>query len=175
MHDRFGFTVAGTLASVVPLLCGVVGAFVANLPISIFGGLLTPPLFAFMPVYFWCLVRPDLMPPWAALVLGVLNDLLSGGAMGAWAMAFVVAYALVDRERDSFAGLSGLGAVLGFAAAVLLASVTAFAVVALTYERFPPAAPLILMIGETIVLYLPVLWLLNLLHHKFVGPLRSDF
>ena len=30
---------------------------------SLLGGLVPPPLLALMPVYFWCLVRPDLMTP----------------------------------------------------------------------------------------------------------------
>ena len=30
-----------------------------------------------MPLYFWCLVRPDLMPPFWALMIGVLEDLLA--------------------------------------------------------------------------------------------------
>ena len=43
------------------------------------------PLLALMPVYFWCLVRPDLMSPAAAFVIGMLEDILSGGPPGVWA------------------------------------------------------------------------------------------
>jgi len=175
MHDRIGFSLSGTLASTLPFLCGVLGVAVANVPISFLGGIVPPPLLAFMPVYFWCLVRPDLMPPPAALVLGAWEDLLSGGPMGIWAASFVVAYALVDRERDAFAGLSGLGAILGFAAALLLAGSTAFVIVAVSNESFPPLEPLLLMVAVTIVFYFPILSLLNFLHHRLIGPLRSEF
>lgn len=175
MHDRIGFSFPAVLAATIPFLCGVAGVVISNIPISLFGGLLPPPMLALMPVYFWCLVRPDLMPAPAALALGVLEDLLSGGPMGVWALSFVVAYALVDRERDAFAGLSGFGAILGFAGAMLLACTTAFLVVALSYWRLPPAAPLIPMGAMTILFYFPGLWLLNQLHHRLIGPLRSDF
>jgi rod shape-determining protein MreD len=175
MHDRIGFSLAGSLAATLPFLCGVLGAIIANIPVSLTGGLLPPPLLAFMPVYFWCLVRPDLMPAPAALALGALEDLLSGGAMGIWALAFVVAYALVDRERDAFAGLSGIGAILGFAAAMLLVGTSAFVVVAVSDGQFPPLGPVMLQVVLTIVLYFPGLLLLNLLHHRLIGPLRSDF
>jgi rod shape-determining protein MreD len=175
MHDRIGFSVPALLAATIPFACGVIGAVLANIPVSLVGGLLPPPLLAFMPVYFWCLVRPDLMPPPAALALGALEDLLSGGAMGIWALSFVVAYALVDRERDSFAGLSGIGAILGFAAAVSLVGTVAFVIVAVTYGHFTPLGPVMLQAALTIVLYFPGLWLLNLLHHRLIGPLRSDF
>ena len=50
----------------------------------------------------------------------MLEDLFSGGPPGVWAASFVAAYALVDRQRDTFAGLSGIGAILGFAAAMLV-------------------------------------------------------
>ena len=78
-----------------------------------------PPLLALMPVYFWCLVRPDLMTPAAAFAIGLLQDMLSGGPPGVWTLSFVVTYAVIERQRDAFAGLSGLAAVLGFATAAL--------------------------------------------------------
>lgn len=175
MHDRIGFSLTGTLAAMLPFVLGVLGAFVANMPVSFLGGLVPPPLLAFMPVYFWCLVRPDLMPPWAALAIGALEDLLCGGQMGIYAAAFVVAYVMVDRERDAFAGLSGIGAILGFSVAMLLLGVSAFFISAVSDERFPPLAPVLLQVASTIVFYFPGLWLLNRLHHRLIGALRSDF
>jgi rod shape-determining protein MreD len=175
MHDRIGLPFSVILAAALPFLCAAAMTIVSNVPISIMGGYLPPPMLALMPVYFWCLVRPDLMPVAAAFAIGAFEDLLSGGPMGVWALSFVAAYALVDRERDVFAGMAGIGAILGFAASVLLACTTAFATVALFYGRFPPVQPLIAMGATTILIYLPGLWLLNLLHHKFVGPMRSDF
>lgn len=175
MHDRIGFSFPAALAATIPVMCGVICAFIANVPVSMIGGLLPTPLLAFMPVYFWCLVRPDLMPAPAALALGALEDLLGGGSMGIWALSFVVAYALVDRERDAFAGLSGIGAILGFGAAMLLVGTTAFVIVAVTYGHFTPLGPVMLQVALTIPLYFPGLWLFNLIHHRLIGPLRSEF
>jgi rod shape-determining protein MreD len=170
-----GFSVLGAVAAVTPFLCGLLGAALANIPISILGGLVPPPLFALMPVYFWCLMRPDLMPPWAALMIGATEDLLSGGPMGVWAASFVVVYLIVDRERDAFAGLAGIGAILGFGSALLVACGVAYSIVALTYGRLLPIEPLILTMVTSIVFYFPALALLNLLYHRFIGPLRSGF
>ena len=58
------------LVATIPALCGLLGAFVANIPVSVLGGLVPAPLFALVPVYFWCLVRPDLMTPGIALMIG---------------------------------------------------------------------------------------------------------
>jgi rod shape-determining protein MreD len=175
MHDRIGFSIGNVFAAVIPFLCGVIGAFITNIPISIFGNNVVPPLLALMPVYFWCLVRPDLMPPWVALVLGILEDMLSGGQPGVWTAAFVASYALVDQQRESFAGLAGFGAIIGFAAAMFAASATAYVVNDFLYWRVLPVSTLIEQFAITILFYIPGAALLNLIHRRLVGPLRSDF
>ncbi|HET7333595.1 MAG TPA: hypothetical protein VFI93_00660 [Rhizomicrobium sp.] len=161
-------------SAITPFLFGVLGVMIANLPVSFFGGVLPPPLLALMPVYFWCLVRPDLMPPAVAFTIGILEDLFSGGPPGVWAAAFVAAYALVDRQRDSFAGLSGLGAILGFGAAMLVTAVTAYIIVAIYYNQMPPVAPVIIEIAISILFYVPVALVLGWAHRALVGPQRSE-
>src|SRR5271169_3828826 len=95
--------------SLLPVLMSLFLVVLVNLPLSVTGGLVPAPLLALAPVYFWSLVRPDLMPPLAALGIGLFEDLLSGGAPGVWAGGFLAAYALADRQRDSFAGMLGSG------------------------------------------------------------------
>src|SRR5215469_13581361 len=110
--ERAGFMFSGRfLANTLPVLLGILGAVVANLPVSFLGGQVPAPLLALMPVYLWCLVRPDLMSPAWAFLIGVLEDVLSGGPPGIWGASFVVAYAMIDRQRDVFAGLSGFRAI----------------------------------------------------------------
>ena len=76
-------------------------------------------------------------------------------------------------------GLSGLAAVLGFAAASLFACTTAWITVAflafLTPGLHPP--PLAPMVGElamTILFYVPTTLVAGWLHHKLVGASRGD-
>ena len=54
-HSRFR-----PFAGMVPLLTGLVFVLVANIPVSLLAGLVPAPLLGLVPVYFWCLVRPDL-------------------------------------------------------------------------------------------------------------------
>src|SRR5262249_40293529 len=135
------------LVGAVPLLCGLVGVVIANIPISLLGGLVPAPLFALVPVYFWCLVRPDLMAPAVTLAIVLAEDVMSGGPPGIWSLAFVLTYALVARQRDSFAGLAGLAAVLGFAAAATFACTIAYLTVAaldlLSGLHLPPVTPIL--------------------------------
>ena len=175
MHDRIGFSIGNVFAAVIPFLCGVIGAFITNIPISIFGNNVVPPLLALMPVYFWCLVRPDLMPPSAAFAVGLAEDLLSGGPPGVWALSFLVCYAIVDRQRDTFAGLAGYGAVLGFASIMLVACGVSYVTVSVLNSRLVPMEMLVLEIGISTLFYIPVLWLMTGIQHRVIGPLRSDF
>jgi rod shape-determining protein MreD len=167
------------LVALVPLLSGLFCVFFANIPISLLGGLVPPPLLALVPVYFWCLVRPDLMTPAAALTIGFAEDVLSGGPPGVWTLAFVLTYALVARQRNSFAGLSGLVAVVGFAAATAFASAVAWLTVAsLAFltpgAHLPPLTPIIGELAVTVLFYAPTALVVGLLHHRLVGASRGD-
>jgi rod shape-determining protein MreD len=163
------------LASITPFLCALIGVIVANLPVTFLGGLVPAPLFGLMAVYFWCLMRPDLMPPFAAFSIGVLEDFFSGSPPGVWTLAFVVTYALVDRERDAFAGLASFAAILGFGAATMVAGGVAYLVAAFIFGHLPPLTTITMEIATTIIFYIPILPLLNRIHRHLIGPLRSDF
>ncbi len=175
MQDRLGLSFRSTLGAVIPFFCAVIGAIIANMPVSVLGGVLPAPMLALMPIYFWCLVRPDLMPPFAAFTIGVLEDLLCGGPPGVWTASFIAAYALIDRERESFAGLAGIGAILGFAAAMLAAGTTAYLIVSVYYWHLPPLAPIVIEIVVSVAFYFPVVAILGWIHRRLVGPLRGDF
>ena len=171
---RFRFLVV-----LVPMLFGLLCVFIANIPISVLGGLVPPPLLALVPVYFWCLVRPDLMTPAAVLAIGMAEDLLSGGPPGVWTLAFLLTYALVARQRDSFAGLSGLVAVVGFGAATAFACAIAWLTVAgLAFitpaAHMPPLGPIIGELAMTVLFYAPTALVVGWLHHRLVGASRGD-
>jgi rod shape-determining protein MreD len=163
------------LAALLPFFCGLAAVFAANIPVSFVGGAVPPPLLGLVPIYFWCLVRPDLMTPAAAFAIGVLEDIMSGAPPGVWTLSFVAAYAVVARQRDSFAGLAGLAAVLGFAAAALVACGTAYFTVALLASRLPPVGGLVAELAITVACYIPGTLVVGAIHHRLVGALRSDF
>ncbi|HEY1709364.1 MAG TPA: hypothetical protein VGG10_13945 [Rhizomicrobium sp.] len=167
----------GFLSSTIPVGMGVLGILIANFPVSLLAGAVPPPLFVLMPIYFWTLVRPDLMRPSSVFFLGVLQDFLSGGGatMGVWTIAFVATYAAVDRGRDAFAGLGGLLAILGFATAAFVACGTAYLVVTFLAWRIVSVVPLATELAMTILFYMPIVLLLGAIHRRFVGPLRREF
>ena len=162
-------------AAVLPVSFGLLCAILANVPISFLGTWIPTPLLSLMVVYFWCLVRPDLMSPGWAFLIGLTEDILSGGPPGVWAASYVATYAVIDRQRDAFAGLSGLGAILGFATAALVACGSAYIVMDFYHWRLLPIAPVVSEFAMTAVCYVPAVYLLGAAHRHLVGPLRSDF
>jgi len=174
--ERAGSIMGGRiLSAIIPVGLGLLGAMLANFPVSFLGGLVPPPLLVLMPIYYWAIVRPDLMSPFWIFVLGVLQDLFSGGPPGVWAASFLATYALIDNQRDILAGLSGVSAIVGFAISALLACGSAYFIVAIYFWHLPPLAPVMAELAMTVFVYVFAVFLLGVIHHRFVGPLRSDF
>lgn len=167
------------LAGMVPLCTGLLFAVIANMPVSLLAGMLPAPLLALVPIYFWCLVRPDLMTPATVLAIGLAEDILSGGPPGVWTLAFVLTYALIARQRESFAGLSGLVAVVGFATAALVACGSAYLTVAALAlltpgSHVPSLVPIVSELAMTVLFYVPTALVVGWLHHRLVGASRGD-
>lgn len=163
------------LGNILPVGCGILGVLITDMPFSVFGTWIPAPLYALMAIYYWCLMRPDLMSPVWAFLIGFLHDILSGGPPGIWAATFVATYAVTDRQRDAFAGLSGWGAILGFAIAALVAFTTQYVIICLYMWRLLPVISSTADFAVTVFLYWPVLAVLSFFHRRLVGPLRSEF
>ena len=172
MADPIALNVSRLFGSLLPVLSALILVMLVNLPVSLTGDLFPAPLLALTEVYFWALVRPDLMPPFVVLCVGLLEDLLSGGSPGVWATGFIAAYALVDRQRENLAGLAGGAAVLGFAAAMAIAASATFVLTWIMYLRQPPLAPLLLASVFTVLFYPVVAVVLGRVHRRAVGANR---
>ena len=171
MERMAGLMSSRIFAAILPVFIGILFVVIGNFPV---GGLLPSPLFVLMPLYFWGMVRPDLMTPFWVFVLGVLEDLLSGGPPGVWALSFLGVYFMIERQRDVLAGLSGVGALMGFAAAALIACGSAYVIVTIYYWHLQPIAPTLAVLAMTVIVYIPMVFVLGLIHRRLVGALRSD-
>lgn len=174
--ERAGNLMGGrVLSAIIPVTLALLGVLVANFPVSVLGNAVPPPLLVFMPIYFWAIVRPDLMSPFWVFTLGVFQDFFSAGPPGVWAASFLAAYFLIDRQRDMLAGLSGIGAITGFAIAALVACAASYFIAGLYYWQLMPIAPTMAELAITVILYVFAVPVMGSIHRRFVGPLRSDF
>ena len=174
--ERTGFLSSGRIFSnAIPVVLALTGVVLSNVPISFTGNSVPAPLLGLMPVYFWGLVRPDLMSPMWALLIGLLEDLLGPGPPGLWAAAYVATYAVISRQRDVFAGLSGFAAVLGFATAAFVACGSAYLIKCALDQRLLPIGSVAGAMLSSAILYVPIAVFLNNVNRRYVGPLRSEF
>jgi rod shape-determining protein MreD len=162
--------IVGTL----PFVLTVSLVVLVNLPVSFTGHVMPAPCLALASVYYWSLARPDLMPPPAVLAAGFMEDLLSGGPPGLWACGFLAAYLLTDRQRETLAGLDGIGALLGFAGAMVIAAETAYLVLFFFYWQAAPIAPLLLATAVTVLFYPVIAIAMGWVMRRAVGPMRRQ-
>src|SRR6266511_3105701 len=73
------------------------------------------PSMSLIAVFYWSLYRPDLMPAWAAFVLGLLQDIFVGLPLGVSACVLIAVHAAVGTQRRFFVGKSFGVVWLGYA------------------------------------------------------------
>lgn len=145
--------------SVAAFIVTIVLALVLYTAPSSVGGLpdLTPSL-PLIVLYIWAVRRPWFVSPPVILLVGLLQDLISGGVMGVWALAYVAAFAIARPRSDE--GAADIGPLMiRFVVLTLLAFAIAWGVGSAAIGVPAGAAPLITEAIVTIVVF-PVLgWL----------------
>jgi rod shape-determining protein MreD len=116
--------VNNTLARLLPIATTILALIITILPVRIPGYAALTPAFTLMAVYQWTIYRPDLLPPGGVFVVGLAQDLLTGGPVGINALLLLLARAAVLRQRRHFVNrtfpfvwggftLLGMGAMFG--------------------------------------------------------------
>jgi rod shape-determining protein MreD len=85
-----------------PVATTVLAMLLSIQPIHIPGCAAVTPAFALMAAYHWTIYRPELLPAAAVFVIGIIQDLLSGGLVGPTALVLLLARAIVLRQRRHF-------------------------------------------------------------------------
>jgi len=142
-----------------PMVFCAIGSVTLALPVKIFGLQAPEPVFAIGPAFAWAVLRPSVWPPVALIALGLFQDGLWGGALGLWPLCLLTIYGLAFSVRrvlvgeDFWALGAWFGAItaIGFAAALLLATLASGGV--------PSLIGVALQFGVTLVLF-PLGWLL---------------
>ena len=98
-RDKFAPPPTAFEQQLIPVVSVLLGSLAPLLPIIISTPVIPP--VGFMMLLGWRLMRNDLWPVWAALPLGIFDDLFSGAPIGTaaalWTMSFI-AIDLIDRR-----------------------------------------------------------------------------
>ncbi|HEY5598891.1 MAG TPA: rod shape-determining protein MreD, partial [Kiloniellales bacterium] len=88
--------------SLAPFAVTLFLVIVAMVPFKVPGISAIVPSLGLISVYFWVIYRPDLMPVWAVFLVGVIQDLLSGGQLGAGTMVLLLIWFAIAAQRRFF-------------------------------------------------------------------------
>jgi rod shape-determining protein MreD len=136
-----------------PALACVAASLVFAAPLEIAGFGLPRPVFALVPAFAWGVIRPSLVAPFLVVLLGLFEDLLTGGRLGLWPCALLSAYAVASFARPILTGQSFWTFWGWYLGAVALAFVVATGLMSAVAGRVPDLVGIILQFAATGVLF----------------------
>ena len=90
------------MINVLPIATTMLAAILSIEPFHLDGYAALTPAFTLMATYHWTIYRPNLLPaPWLFLI-GIIQDLLSGGLPGETAVTLLLARAILLPQRHYF-------------------------------------------------------------------------
>lgn len=146
-----------------PLIAAVAGMLISMAPANLARGLVPAPDLVLICVFFWAIYGPQFLPPWAVFILGLVQDLATGGPIGFWAAVYLAAYGFTLSQRVFFTGRSGPGVWIGFAMVAGVTAVVAWLLGSTSFARWMSPWPIVLQTAITILFYPLIARLLSFL------------
>ncbi len=110
-------------------------------------------------VFFWVVYRPDLMPAWAVFLVGLIQDLLGGGALGVGVFVLLVVYAALAGQRRYLVQASFFLVWLAFLPVAAGAFVVTWLFNGLIADALLAPGPAVSQYLSTVVFYPIIAWL----------------
>lgn len=129
------------------------------LPLPFFANLI--PHLTLIGVYYWSVFRPGLMPIWLVFIIGVLQDVLSGGPLGMTALLLIMVRLLVSLQGRKFLERDFLFSWLIFGFVAIVFGLCAW-MLASFYNKMPSGT--LESLGQvilTIAIFPPLYWMLG--------------
>jgi len=119
------------------------------------------PMLPMMGVYYWAIYRPDLLPAWAAFVIGLLHDTIAGTPFGVNTLVLLLVQGVSASQRRFFLGKSFL--VAWWAFSLLAAGTTgiSWALMCILSGRFIDPVPAFFQYLLTVGLFPILTWCLT--------------
>src|SRR5262245_27594049 len=139
-----------------PLLTIIAGTLAMMAPMNLMPSWLPTPDLILIGVFFWAISGPAFLPAWAVLLLGLMQDLLTGTPPGFWALIYLLSYGFTLSQRVFFMGRTGLGAWIGFALVAGLAAVATWILGSIVYTQWLPPSQIWMQAIVSVICYGPV-------------------
>jgi rod shape-determining protein MreD len=141
-------------------------------PLRIANGPDLMPMLPLITLFIWSTVRPRFIPPIVIFIVGLLNDVLTGGVLGIWALAYLTALTIA-RSRDEDGPTREFGPVwIRFIVVLAIAMPVAWGAGSLAIGQLAPVRPLLI---ESVAsgLMFPLLALLFIRRRNLRGAFGS--
>lgn len=139
--------------TVMPFAMGLACVLLSFVPLGRIVGSPLTPAFPLMAIYYWAIVRPEMFPPLAVFAVGLIFDLLSGGAIGLWAFVYVVTYAVVISQRMLVVNAPFSVFWVGFLFAAAFAGALAWAIISIIHGMFVPPGSVARHMAVTVAVF----------------------
>ncbi len=156
------------LRAITPVLLTFLLLVISRLPFGIEGLESAMPLLTLMAAYFWTIYRPNLMPSIALFLLGLLQDLVTGGPLGLMALVLLLVHWLVDAQRRVFLGKSFVVAWWGFGLVALGAEGVIWLLACIYYDDLLGVKPFAFQFMLTVAIYPCFAWLFSWVQRAIV-------
>ena len=147
------------LRLLLPGLVTFIAVLLTVLPLGIPFAAVVTPFLSLMAVYYWSIYRPDLLPPAAVFVLGVLQDMLTGGPVGLLALVLLLVQALAVSQRRILLGQAFSVEWAGLLLVVAGAGAVSWTLASVYYLALVPPVPFVVQALITAALYPLGSWL----------------
>lgn len=144
--------------AVLPTLSAILCVLLASLPYGVPQLSAVMPWLALMAIYYWSIHEPRYLPYWAAFLVGLWQDVLTGAPLGLSALIFVLVRHFVVSQRLVFYKKPFLVGWLGMALVTMLAAAGGWLVAVLYSGALLPASPFVVQTLLTIMVYPLIAW-----------------
>jgi rod shape-determining protein MreD len=139
----------------IPALLAVAATILLATPLELFGLHLPEPVFPLVLAFAWPLIRPSIVAPVVLTALGLFLDLFWGaqGALGMWAVALLVTYAVVLGARSFLIGQETAFLFLWYVACCGLTFLLTWGIISLKAGNSPSLYALLGQAAPTLLLF----------------------
>ena len=145
--------------SLLPALVAFGLVLVAMVPLRLPDVSPVVPALALVAVYYWAVHRPSLMPAWVVFLIGLFQDLLSGGPAGVGILSLLLVFSLVESLRRIMSNASFAAVWLVFCVVAAAALGVGWVLTCILEARLIDPEPLFFRYLTTLAVYPCLAWL----------------
>jgi rod shape-determining protein MreD len=157
------------LRQALPVLLILICILLSVAPLRLPDHALVTPGLVLVAVFYWTVHRPDLLRPWNACLLGLLDDILSGTGRGVNALVLTLVHWVVVSQHRVFLGRSFAVVWIAFALVAPLAIAAIAVMSALAARGTVDPAVVVVQSLLTIAAYPPLAWLFGRAQRLFLA------